>query len=476
MSQRQTDKPVMDNSPMLQQILEELSSLKAEVDSLKRAMGMSEDSDKECSTDEEKDNTKDGILAKVKKLSTPLTNPKRYKTINMETIKKVKNPEQKKLLQQAYDILKERRLLTATNRPHDGWKFDFQRKSIELLFRVDNRRSAVYNTRHRFLNPRMKNGKLAKEEATEGEKYYIPYGLEKIDYSFKTIFVTEGIYDSCFLKNCLAYSNWILPNKMSKVLDIYREAGFQIIHILDNFQLKDKGGVKGLECITEKREWLSKGDKVFSWDIYSEFKDFNDVAIAYELDEIPAQIIIDHSWNEEEARANYKNFMPTVDNKQPPVTDPREQKEEIITTAQNLTDELLQSDEYGLDLKSTVTAIEEEEKPCKSPSPNHLSDKDYRDNPPAMKDLYDDLDEMVENDAHDKQLSYDDDFEQILDEIEQEQKKSAEQVRERERMKKRYEKHLEEEMWEMERTTQAIYNPQSYLWKTPGITISPSKL
>ena len=93
-----------------------------------------------------------------------------------------------------------------------------------------------------------------------------------------------------------------------------------------------------------------------------------------------------------------------------------------------------------------------------------------------MKDLYDDLDEMVENDAHDKQLSYDDDFEQILDEIEQEQKKSAEQVRERERMKKRYEKHLEEEMWEMERTTQAIYNPQSYLWKTPGITISPSKL
>lgn len=329
MSQRQADKPVTDNSPMLQQILEELSSLRVEVDSLKRAMGMSDDSDKECSPDDEEDNTKDGILAKVKKLSTPLPNPKRYKTISVETIKKVKNPEQKKLLQQAYDILKERRLLTATNRPHDGWKFDFQRKSIELLFRVDNRRSAVYNTRHRFLNPRMKNGKLAKEEATEGEKYYIPYGLEKIDYSFKTIFVTEGIYDSCFLKNCLAYSCWILPTEMSKVLDIYREAGFQIIHILDNFRLKDKGGVKGLECITEKREWLSKGDKVFSWDIYSEFKDFNDVAIAYELDEIDPQTIIDHSWNEEEARSNYQEFVQMAPAEEKPIPIQPTNKESI---------------------------------------------------------------------------------------------------------------------------------------------------
>jgi len=329
MSQKQENKPVMDNSPMLQQILEELNSLKAEVNSLKRAMGMSEDSDKECSPDDEEDNTKDGILAKVKKLSSPLTNPKRYKTISIETITKEKNPERKKLLQQAYDILKDRRLLTATNRPHDGWKFDFQRKSIELLFRVDNRRSAVYNTRHRPLIPRVIDGKIIKEEATAGEQYSIPYGLEKIDYSYKTIFVTEGIYDSCFFKNCLAYSNWILPNKMSKVLDIYREAGFQIIHILDNFRLKDKGGVKGLEWITEKREWLSKGDKVFSWDIYSEFKDFNDVAMAYELDEIDPQTIIDHSWNEEEARSNYQEFVQMTPAEEKPIPIQPTNKESI---------------------------------------------------------------------------------------------------------------------------------------------------
>ena len=427
MSQRQADKPVTDNPPMLQQILAELNSLKAEVDSLKRAMGMSVDGDKECSPDDEADNTKDGILAKVKKLSSPLTNPKRYKTISVETIKKVKNPEQKKLLQQAYDILKERRLLTATNRPHDGWKFDFQRKSIELLFRVDNRRSAVYNTRHRPLIPRVIDGKIVKEEATAGEQYSIPYGLEKIDYSYKTIFVTEGIYDSCFLENCLAYSNWILPNKMSKVLDIYREAGFQIIHILDNFRLKDKGGVKGLEWITEKREWLSKGDKVFSWDIYSEFKDFNDVAIAYELDEIDPQTIIDHSWNEEEAQRMGRDF---------------------ISVPSHTT-----SDDYEED---------DEE--------NGIPDR-WKENDETMSAIFN-TDSITpqarqkvtvwsSNDVKLHSSEPDDVFEDFMAELEAEQQKSIAKAKERELMKKRYEDHLEQEKWELNRTMKSVFSSKA---------------
>ena len=253
--------------------------------------------------------TQTAIINKILEHSQPLPEQKRYKPITLEQIAKENKPERKKDIQQAYDILKERRLLTAKYRPHGDWKFDFLRRSIELLFRVGSRHKAVHNTRHRPLTPRVIDGKVLKEEATEGEKYLIPYGLEKIDYSYKTIFVTEGIYDSCFLKNCLAYSNWILPTEMSKVIDIYREAGYQIIHILDNFRLGDKGGLKGLYHVNGYRDWLSKGDKVFSWGIYSEFKDFNDVAMAYELDEIDAQTIIDHSWNEDEVRANYdKHF------------------------------------------------------------------------------------------------------------------------------------------------------------------------
>jgi len=274
--------------------------------------------------------TKSGIQAMIKSLSQPLAEQKRYKTISREQIDKEKNTKRKKLLQQAYDYLDNRRLLTAKYKPQDGWKFDFQKNNIELLYRVDSRQSAVYNTRHRPLTPFMSDdGKVLKELANTGEKYNLPYGLEKIDYSYKTIFVTEGIFDSCFLKNCLAYSNWILPHEMSKVIDIYREAGFKIIHILDNFRLGDKGGVKGLEHIVTRKEWLSKGDKVFSWDIYSEFKDFNDVAIAYELDEIDPQTIIDHSWNEEEARSNYQEFVQIAPAEEKPIPTPSTNKESI---------------------------------------------------------------------------------------------------------------------------------------------------
>ncbi len=255
----------------------------------------------ECTTNSDtKVSTKSAIISTIKELAQPLAEQKRYKTISREQIDKEKKTERKKLLQDAYDYLDNRRLLTAKYKPQDGWKFDCKRKNIELLYRVDSRQSAVYNTRHRPLVPFMKDGKVLKEMANAGEKYPIPYGLEKIDYSFKTIFVTEGIFDSCFLKNCLAYSNWILPTGMNKVVQIFRDNGYQIIHILDN----DKGGNRGLETMVRSHDWLQQGDKVFNWLPYSDCKDLNEVAMKYVLDEIDPQTILANTWNEEEVKAH----------------------------------------------------------------------------------------------------------------------------------------------------------------------------
>lgn len=457
---------------LLNKLLEEISSLRAEVAELRQGKKVC---DKK--TDPSTKSTKEGILSKIKVLVKSQKAQKRYYTISQEQIAKTRQKARREALQKAYEVLSERRLLTAVNRPKGGWKFNFDNQSIELLYRVDSRQSAVYNTKHRPLFP--KNG--IKELANKGEKYNLPYGLEKIDYSYKTIFVTEGAYDSCFVKNCLAQNNWILPHEMSKVIDIFRDAGFQIIHIPNNFRLGDKGALKFYEHIITMRDWLSKGDKMFSWEIYSDCDDLNDVAMKHNLDEIDPQTIIDHSWNEEEARANYKNFMPIGGNQQPQGTPQIEPQEEVITPDQSFIDELLQSDEYGLDLKSTVTTIEKEIENTPTIT-TQQSDKELRDNPPAMQDLYDDLDEMVEAtplsvDKNDKKDEYlDDELEAIFEQMERDEQQAADEVKERERMKQRYEERIEQEMWELERTTQAIYNPQSYLWKTPGITISPSKL
>ncbi len=375
----------------------------------------------------------------IKSLSQPLAEQKRYKTISREQIDKEKSTKRKKLLQQAYDYLDNRRLLTAKYKPQDGWKFDFQKNNIELLYRVDSRQSAVYNTRHRPLTPFMSDdGKVLKELANTGEKYNLPYGLEKIDYSYKSIFVTEGIFDSCFLKNCLAYSNWILPHEMSKVIDIYREAGFQIIHILDNFRLGDKGGVKGLEHIVTRKEWLSKGDKVFSWDIYSECDDLNEIAMKHNLDEIDPQTILDHSWNEDEAIANYEKFtQKDVGENEDKVASAEQDEPTSSADKQEDWSEFLSDEEVSLYVPKTDNAPE----------------------PPP-------------------EVEQDEEWEQILAEIEQEQMNfNAERLKaeeERKKWIKEYEDMKEQEMWELNKTSQAIYNPQTYLYKTPGIAISPS--
>lgn len=418
---------------LLNKLLAEISSLRAEVTELRQGKMLC-DNKADPSTMMNGKSTKEDILSKIKALAKPQKAQKRYSTISQEQITKERQKARREALQKAFEVLSERRLLTAVNRPKGGWKFNFDNQSIELLYRVDSRQSAVYNAKHRPLFP--KNG--IKELANKGEKYNLPYGLEKIDYSYKTIFVTEGAYDSCFVKNCLAQNNWILPHEMSKVIDIFRDAGFQIIHIPNNFRLGDKGGVKGLEHIVTRKEWLSKGDKVFSWDIYSECDDLNEIAMKHNLDEIDPQTIINHSWNEDEAIANYEKFtQKDVGENEDKVASAELDEPTSSADKQEDLSEFLSDEEVSLYVPKTDNAPE----------------------PPP-------------------EVEQDEEWEQILAEIEQEQMNfNAERLKaeeERKKWIKEYEDMKEQEMWELNKTTQAIYNPQTYLYKTPGIAISPS--
>ena len=154
----------------MQKILAELASLRAEVDSLKKALAKGGINVKECKTlaksEKKAGISKDDILADVRSLANPLSEQKRYKTISLEQIDKEKKAKRKKMLQEEYDTLAGRRLLTAKYRPKNGWKFDFENEGIALLYRIDNRNSIVYNTRLRPLKPIIgEDGKVLKEMA-----------------------------------------------------------------------------------------------------------------------------------------------------------------------------------------------------------------------------------------------------------------------------------------------------------------------
>ena len=353
------------------------------------------------------------ILNKIMELAQPLAEQKRYKTISRDEIAKEQKPERKKVLQQAHDYLDNRRLLTAKYMPQDGWKFDFKRQSIELLYRIDTRKSAVYNTRHRPLTPRVEDGKILKEVATAGEKYTLPYGLEKLDYSYKTIFVTEGIFDSCFLKNCLAYSNWTCPTGMNKVIQMFRDHGYQIIHIFDNFQAGDKGGRRGLDTMVRSHDWLQQGDRVFDWTPFTGCKDLNDVAMKYELDEIDPQTIIKNSWNEEEVLNYYNETRPTGDEIEEAVSS--------ITSNQDVSTSCQCSDTQT---SSTV----------------------------SKESIYIDDDEMSD----------------FMAELEAEQQ---ELKCEQERRRDEYKQLQEQEREDWDTLFEELYNPKPFIYQTPGITI-----
>lgn len=427
-----------------------------------------------------KQSVKTTILNKIMELVSPLTLQKRYKTISKEEIVKEKKPERKKLLQQAYDYLDARRLLRAKYKPHDGWKFNFNRKSIELLYRLDTRKSAVYNTRHRPLTPRVEDGKVLKEVATAGEKYTLPYGLEKLDYSYKTIFVTEGIFDSCFLKNCLAYSNWTCPTGMNKVIQMFRDHGYQIIHILDNFQEGDKGGRRGLDTMVRSHDWLQQGDRVFDWSPFTGCKDLNDVAVKYELDEIDPQTIIANSWNEEEVLSYYRERF----------SDGKKKEEEMPTSAKQdnasssfSTKEALASNSDAIPLfmkqqeETETSSVKKTQNSDESNHDGHQNDMDD-----FMKERQEEMELSTQNaqpstisETGDKESVFmnDDELEEYLKELEEEQKAMSNLQSQR---KYAYEAAYEKERKDFEASLEDFSNPKSHLYKTSGITITRPRI
>lgn len=254
-----------------------------------------------------KDDTKpsvEDIKKEIKGLAEPIKTKSHLKEISINQVNKLSG-DKKEELQAAFHYLNKRNLLDAVNAPDEGWRYNFNNKSVELLCRIDKRASAVYDVRHRYIQPMiLGDGSLIKEMAQkeEGEKKFkLPYGLDRINYRNKTIFIVEGVFDGCFIKNSLAITTAVMPHDMRKVIDIFRKNGFQIIHIPDNFRAGDKGGKAALrEYAKSDNDIFMPGDLVFNWEIWEDLKDINEVAMHHGWSEIDAKMILEHTWSHED--------------------------------------------------------------------------------------------------------------------------------------------------------------------------------
>lgn len=277
---------------------DEISSLKKEMEEMKKKMEMLMAGNLQKQDRINLMQTTSEIKDSIRDLACSL--PKRPYLASVVNYTDAKTQFERDTLKKAYEYLEGRNLIDAVNAP--DWKFNFTENSIDLLCRIDKHASAVYDVRHRYVEPMiLSDGTKLKEKADreEGEKKFkLPYGLDRINYRNKNIFIVEGIFDGCFIKNSLAITTAVMPHDMRKVIDIFRKNGFQIIHVPDNFRAGDKGGKAALREYAKPDSGIfMPGDLAFNWEIWADLKDINEVAMHHGWSEIDAKMILQHTWS-----------------------------------------------------------------------------------------------------------------------------------------------------------------------------------
>ncbi len=124
------------------------------------------------------------------------------------------------------------------------------------------------------------------------------YGINNIDSNRDYIFIFEGPIDSMFTVNGVAICGLHLTNIQKQILQRYNL--YKQIWVLDN-QIIDKASKE------KTMELIDRGERVFIWpEKLKKYKDFNDICINFEINEISNKFIIDNSFEGIEAKTRLK--------------------------------------------------------------------------------------------------------------------------------------------------------------------------
>ena len=197
-----------------------------------------------------------------------------------------------KVVNDALNIIKRRRLDSAVNKPDSLWLSltdKFQKNRIVIPFYDDRDEIIFYQTRAIYDND---NGIPKYLGKMNGEKSL--FNLNKISTDLDYIFVFEGPIDACFVKNGTAVAG--IQEKSDKMFSRLQKEQFnqfkmsKIIWVLDSQWLDSAS-------LSKTHKLLDNGETVFIWPekIGKKFKDINDICIAAKINEISPQYIIENS-------------------------------------------------------------------------------------------------------------------------------------------------------------------------------------
>lgn len=179
-----------------------------------------------------------------------------------------------------YDYAKSRKLFTAVNKSPNLFVSltDFIHKNrLCIPFYDINNKVVFYQTRAVDKSEPRYLGKRGYDKTI--------FGIDRIDPNIPYIFIFEGPIDAMFVRNGVSAAGLTLTNMQENQLSDF--PFHKKIWVLDNPNFDNAAISKITELIQNKQ-------KVFKWKPGMSYKDFNEMALFEDLDEINYQLIVDN--------------------------------------------------------------------------------------------------------------------------------------------------------------------------------------
>ena len=203
-----------------------------------------------------------------------------YDSINLCDQVQRKFYETNKIFKTALDYAENRRLFSAVNKPSNLYislTDIYHKNRLCIPFQNRNKKTVFYQTRALDdSNPRYL-GKIGYDKTL--------FGIDRIDDNFDYIFIFEGPIDAMFVKNGVGAAG--LKMTSTQMSQLQEFPFHKKIWVLDNSKFDKTAKEKTMELVNNSQ-------KVFRWPAEMDYKDFNDMAVKENLDEIDYKIILNN--------------------------------------------------------------------------------------------------------------------------------------------------------------------------------------
>lgn len=216
-------------------------------------------------------------------------NPLPYDSINLFDTNQLAFYKENKVVKDAIDFIKKRKLDTAINKPKSLWlsltDVTHKNRVVFPFYSPDsNGKIMFYQSRALYKEDEEKAKYLSKANSDKGV-----FNIDKVTSDIEYVFLQEGPIDAMFIRNSVALAG-INPTEDQLSLLQKHCPMHEQVYVLDN------QWVDGTSWKTTK-QLLDKDISVFIWPKeLAKYKDFNELCIAQNINEIPYNFIIKNTY------------------------------------------------------------------------------------------------------------------------------------------------------------------------------------